>query len=107
MARLRDRLTAFGMQAAIKAGRLIGDPLSGFQTLTGGREPYDYYDHVRRRGQLARSRVAPMVWFAAGHESVSTILRDSRFGKIPPGFDTTQVTLTMLSADPPDHTRLR
>jgi cytochrome P450 len=98
---------ALAMKAAMAAGRLTGDPLSGFLGLTNGREPYEYYDRIRAKGPLVRSRVVRQVWFSADHATVSTVLRDGRFGKLPPGFDTSGVTLSMLVADPPDHTRLR
>ncbi len=79
------------------------------------QNPYPFYDHIRPLG--------PLVWWqdyampvAAGHETVSALLRDNRFGRENPLGLTYPDRLapfyaveahSMLELEPPRHTRLR
>lgn len=89
------------------------------------RDPYPYYEQIRRKGNLVWSSAGnDEKWIAAGYNTVATILSDPRFGvelsesqmeSIPHGLrnDATYkdlivgLTKFMLAQDPPNHTRVR
>jgi hypothetical protein len=103
--------------------RLTGDPvgtaLSGPQFLV---DPYPFYDDVRRRGRIAPGR---LVWPTADYALCREILRDNRFIKAEDGTKEAPLVFrlaaqradpkvahpllppSMLSVNPPEHTRYR
>jgi len=85
------------------------------------RDPYPFYDRMREKAPVHYS-IAMRVWWVTPFEYVQEILRDKRFGsdvrkfpervkKILPNLDEERRERfehpSMLSSDPPDHTRLR
>ncbi|MEU8898452.1 cytochrome P450 [Nocardia sp. NPDC048505] len=101
-----------------------GDP---FALLLGGAErpadPFALIDRLRAEGRVART---PLARFTADHELGRIILRDNRFGKVPPGNAANWIARlsattarrfplpanpieppSMLVLDPPEHTRMR
>ncbi|GGN06868.1 hypothetical protein FHR83_002359 [Actinoplanes campanulatus] len=91
-------------------GYLRGDPMSRLHLAPGRRDPYAIYDGLRAEGDLAPTRLGNYV--TPSHRVCDTVLRDRRFGvraaenvgPPPPG---TQVDMSFLDRNPPDHTRLR
>jgi cytochrome P450 len=103
--------------------RMTGDPvgtaLSGPEFLV---DPYPFYDDVRRRGRIARGR---LVWPTADYALCREILRDNRFIKAEDGTEEAPLVFrlaarradpkvahpllppSMLSVNPPEHTRYR
>jgi cytochrome P450 len=94
-----------------------GDPVAMLMRPETKVDPYPLYAEMRARG-LVRSPLGP--WVTARHETAANILRDRRFSTspvhrrgyrppaYPPGDPRAQLPVTdMLTADPPDHTRLR
>ncbi|HET6471771.1 MAG TPA: hypothetical protein VFG38_07995, partial [Pseudomonadales bacterium] len=85
------------------------------------RDPYPLYNRMREKAPVHYS-LAMRVWWVTKFEYVQEILRDKRFGsdvrkfpdqvkKIVANLDDEQrerfENPSMLSSDPPDHTRLR
>lgn len=103
--------------------RLSGDPvgaaLSGTEFLL---DPYPFYDDVRRRGRIAPGR---LIWPTADYALCREILRDNRFIKAEDGTEEAPLIFrlaaqradpkvahpllppSMLSVNPPEHTRYR
>jgi cytochrome P450 len=100
-----------------------GDPMA--QLIAGhgrGVDPYPLYDEIRARGKLLRTR---FVWVTADHGVCRDILRDKRFKVAPPtdmdlpapletlisrtdpGVPNPVEPPSMVTVDPPDHTRYR
>ncbi|MEV6278299.1 cytochrome P450 [Nocardia sp. NPDC051832] len=112
------------LRAAVRKQARAGDPLARY--LGGAGRPADSFaliDELRSRGRVTR---VPLATFTADHELSRIMLRDNRFGKIPPGTAYTNFTAvsnwlirtiplpanpieppSMLVLDPPQHTKLR
>ncbi|MEU3501205.1 cytochrome P450 [Streptomyces hundungensis] len=79
------------------------------------RDPYPVYAELRGRGPVHRIRMpeGAEAWLVVGYEAGRAALADDRLSKewrnAAPGLGVQQVSsgITMLSSDPPDHTRLR
>jgi cytochrome P450 len=80
-------------------------------------DPYPAYDRWRRSGPVHRIVLAGggEAWLVTRYEDARQVLNDPRMSKIPPGVRGaalpddvgSAIFHHMLSADPPDHTRLR
>jgi cytochrome P450 len=94
-----------------------GDPVARMMLPAAKADPYPLYTQVRQRG-LVRSPLG--VFAAADHATAASILRDRRFSSSPahqPGYRPPSYpegdpraglpAETLLTVDPPDHTRLR
>jgi cytochrome P450 len=100
-----------------------GDPLARLLAGHGrGIDPYPLYDEVRARGPLVQTRFA---WVTADHAVCREVLRDKRFGVVPPadlklpaplralinrsdpGVPNPVEPPAMVIVDPPEHTRYR
>jgi cytochrome P450 len=103
--------------AALRFFSFRGDPVARILTPGARPDPYPRYAELRRRG-LVRSPLG--LWATARHDVATSVLRDRRFSSSPvhqPGY--TQPTYpegdprnelipdSLLTMDPPDHTRLR
>ncbi|MEV6394366.1 cytochrome P450 [Streptomyces sp. NPDC051907] len=79
------------------------------------RDPYPLYASLRAQGPVHRIRMpeGPLAWLVVGYEAGRAALADPRLSKqwssASPELGIRPVSpgVTMLSADPPDHTRLR
>ncbi|MGK5499915.1 cytochrome P450 family protein [Streptomyces sp. URMC 125] len=79
------------------------------------RDPYPFYAELRARGPVHRVRLpeGPVAWLVVGYEEARAALADRRLSKqwanASPalGMESVASGLSMLSTDPPDHTRLR
>ncbi|MCT9092775.1 cytochrome P450 [Streptomyces sp. ASQP_92] len=79
------------------------------------RDPYPVYAELRGRGPVHRIRMpeGAEAWLVVGYEAGRAALADDRLSKewrnAAPGLGVQQVSsgITMLSSDPPNHTRLR
>lgn len=79
------------------------------------RDPYPVYAELRARGPVHRVRMpeGPEAWLVVGHEAGRAALADPRLSKdwrnVSPelGIGRLAAGVTMLSSDPPLHTRLR
>ena len=81
--------------------------------------PYPAYHAMRERGRVQRTAAGH--WFVTGYEEVSRLLTDQRFGEAAGRGGRIRLSRdnregphqllgrvdTMLSVDPPEHTRLR
>ncbi len=116
----------------IKIGNLVFTSVSTFERLVHGvslnmfdptfaRNPYPHFNALREKQPIYYSR-AFRGWWVTSFDLVQEVLRDNRFGadirqyeermkKILPNLDEEQLEQfnnpSMLSLDPPDHTRLR
>src|SRR4051794_40400488 len=80
-------------------------------------DPYPAYDRWRRSGPVHRIELAGRgeAWLVTRYEDARQVLNDPRMSKIAPGVRGaalpdevgSAIFRHMLSADPPDHTRLR
>jgi cytochrome P450 len=110
-------------RAVLKIRARRGDPLARLMAGHGhGIDPYPLYDQIRAQGPLVRTRFA---WVTADHAVCRDILRDKRFGVVPPAELSLPAPLralirrtdpgvpnpveppAMVIVDPPDHTRYR
>lgn len=66
--------------------------------------PYDKYEEIRRNDPVHRLRLIDG-WVLTQYEDVNAVLRDHRRFSNDDG--TERLFVSMLSSDPPDHTRLR
>ncbi|MDL4813200.1 cytochrome P450 family protein [Actinomadura opuntiae] len=83
------------------------------------RDPYQFYDKLRVQGPVHRVRAFPSghhTWLITGYAQARAALADPRFSKDTRRFGyvfgdrrdiAPELRTTMLSTDPPDHTRLR
>jgi cytochrome P450 len=103
--------------AALRLLQWRGDPVARMLLPATKADPYPLYAQLRQRG-LVRSPLG--LFAAADHATVASILRDRRFssspvhqrGYRPPSYPPDDPraglpTESLLSLDPPDHTRLR
>lgn len=90
-------------------GYLRRDPIALLELGPGQRDPYRFYEQLRSQGRLARTRWGSG-WVSTSHPICTQLLRDRRFGvgspSSPPDQDE-DAGLSLLSTNPPDHTRLR
>lgn len=80
------------------------------------QNPYGFYNRARSNGDLVYWTEYQMA-AAVSHKAVDLVLRDRRFGRVPPtGFPPATADLqnfakaeafSLLNLEPPDHTRLR
>jgi cytochrome P450 len=106
-------------RAAIQVARRRGDPVATLLCGAARTDPYPVYARLRRR-ELDKSMVG--VHATADYATAAAVLRDSRFSSAPshqPGYRTPVYDdgdpraellgpeTSLLSMDPPDHTRIR
>jgi cytochrome P450 len=115
---LRKRVMSHVVEPAVlRLFQWRGDPVARMMLPATKADPYPLYTQVRQRG-LVRSPLG--VFAAADHATVASILRDRRFSSSPehqPGYrppsyppDDPRAGLppeSLLTLDPPDHTRIR
>ena len=103
--------------AVLRLCQWRGDPVARMMLPATKADPYPLYARLRQRG-LVRSPLG--VFAAADHATVASILRDRRFssspvhqrGYRPPSYPAGDPRAelpaeSLLTMDPPDHTRLR
>ena len=114
----RARLKQGAARAALQVARWRGDPLASI--LSGpGRDPYPAYERLRLQA-LAKSRLGVLA--TADYATAAAVLRDSRFSASPshqagyrapvyaegdPRSGLLGPETSLLTMDPPDHTRIR
>lgn len=89
-------------------GYVRRDPLALLELPPGQTDPYRYYEELRRRGRLSPTGWGG--WVSTSHPVCTQLLRDRRFGvgsPFSPPEEDEEVGLSLLSLNPPDHTRLR
>jgi cytochrome P450 len=110
-------------RAVMKIRSHLDDPLATLLAGHGrGIDPYPIYDDIRARGPLVRTKFA---WVTADHAVCREVLRDKRFGVVPPadlklpaplralinrsdpGVPNPIEPPAMVIVDPPEHTRYR
>lgn len=106
--------------AAIKYLQWRDDPVANILKAETRADPYPVWAEMRRRGPIFRSPTG--MWATASHDTASRILRDQRFSSSPThqkGYQAITSTLesdlpdhpgpetSLLTMDPPDHTRIR
>jgi cytochrome P450 len=103
--------------AVLRLCQWRGDPVARLMLTATKADPYPLYAQLRQRG-LVRSPLG--VWITADHATVAAILRDRRFSSspvhqrgyrppsYPPGHPRAELPAdSLLTMDPPDHSRLR
>lgn len=106
-------------QLVLHAAKWRGDPLATLLTGAATENPYPTYVRMRRR-EIGKSRLG--VYATADHAISASVLRDSRFSASPshqPGYRPPEYAAddprrelvgfetSLLTMDPPDHTRIR
>lgn len=114
------RLKSAATRLALRVARLRGDPLASLLSPAAVWDPYSLYTRLRRDA-LAKSMLGG-TYVTADYAAAAAVLRDGRFSSAPshqsgykarvlpagdpraelPGFES-----TLLTMDPPDHTRIR
>lgn len=88
--------------------------LADLSTRAGRRNPYPVYEDVRRRGRMVR--VVDQFWTTADYELCHDVVRRRDYAVRDPQTGVVQgrelggdveIDISMLGANPPDHTRLR
>jgi cytochrome P450 len=91
----------------LAAGYVRRDQVARLALRPGRVNPYAVYDRIRAQGTLVPTRLGD--WATPSHRVCSAVLRDRRFGvrldDEPLGAD--ELDMSLLSLNPPDHTRLR
>jgi cytochrome P450 len=96
-----------------KARVLDKEPLAQLDTRTGIRDPYPIYEAVRERGRVVTAFVEYRA--TADYQLCAEMLRSRKFGVRDPEtgivqgrrFGGESIDVSMLGANPPEHTRLR
>lgn len=88
-----------GQSAASEADELV----EALFAPGGQTDPYPLYRRLRSISPLWRSERG---WYASGYDECAAILREPRLGKWDPD-QPASPSPSMLTANPPDHTRLR
>ena len=114
---LRERVMRMAIPAVLRWCQWRGDPVARLMRPEVKADPYPLYTDLRRRG-LVRSPLG--AWATASHPAVLSVLRDRRFSSSPvhdpryrprayPAGDPRAELSddSLLTLDPPDHTRLR
>jgi hypothetical protein len=91
----------------LRAGYVQRDPVALLALAPGRADPYAIYDRIRARGTLVPTRVGD--WATPSHRVCSAVLRDRRFGvRLDDGpLAADEIDMSLLTMNPPDHTRLR
>ncbi|HMG61838.1 MAG TPA: hypothetical protein VK599_02725, partial [Streptosporangiaceae bacterium] len=91
----------------LRAGYVQRDPVALLALAPGRANPYAIYDRIRARGTLVPTRVGD--WATPSHRVCSAVLRDRRFGvRLDDGpLAADELDMSLLTMNPPDHTRLR
>jgi cytochrome P450 len=84
-------------------GYLRRDPVSLIQLRTGIEDPYPLYERIRAQGRMVRTAMNGMV--TVDHRLSDEILRSRSYSAATK--EAKEAGLSLLSMDPPDHTRLR
>lgn len=101
---LRTTATLFEQWAfLLYQGLIRRDPTSYLFSRFGRQDPYPLYNRIRAEAPLARSTTGVRV--SADHAVVQEMLRSRKLSA--DAGDATVVDLSLLTLDPPDHTRLR
>jgi cytochrome P450 len=88
------------------AGYVQRDQVALLALAPGRTNPYAIYDRIRARGTLVPTRVAD--WATPSHRVCSAVLRDRRFGvRLEDELAADDLDMSLLTMNPPDHTRLR
>jgi cytochrome P450 len=88
------------------AGYVRREPFALLQLSPGRADPYVLYDQIRASGPLARIGASELA--SASYRVCDAILRNRRFGTISAEAEgATELELSFLGMNPPDHTRLR
>jgi pimeloyl-[acyl-carrier protein] synthase len=114
---LKQHVTRLVEPAVIGYYQWRGDPLARWMRPKWKADPYPLYAEIRK-SDLVRSKLG--VWLTASHATTEAILRDRRFSSSPahqPGYQPRTYPdgdpraelseESLLSMDPPDHTRIR
>ena len=91
------------------AGRVRGNAFARAQISPWHADPYPQYERIRTQGALAGG-LAPGVYTTARHDICKQILTSRGFGTAGRDDNSpfeSQVDLSLLEKDPPDHTRIR
>ena len=89
------------------AGYVQRDQVALLALRPGRTNPYAVYDRIRARGTMVPTRMGN--WATPSHRVCSAVLRDRRFGvrlddePLRPD----ELDMSLLTMNPPDHTRLR
>lgn len=86
-------------------GHLLRDPLALLFTPGGRIDPYPTYERIRAKGPLVKSTTGSML--CVDHAVCHQILRSRDYGVAIANQPARVVDLSLLTTDPPDHTRLR
>jgi len=84
-------------------GYLRRDPVALIQLRTGIDDPYPLYERIRSQGRMVRTAMNGMV--TVDHELCDEVLRSRHYSAATK--EAKEAGLSLLSMDPPDHTRLR
>lgn len=90
--------------------RVHGDRLARLRGREGREDPYPVYEEMRAEGPLLPTRLGN--WSTTSHPLCHQVLRSRTFGVTPldggaVAEDGLEFDLSLLSMNPPDHTRLR
>jgi cytochrome P450 len=92
--------------SVLLAGYVRRDQVALLALAPGRANPYALYDRIRARGTLVPTLVDN--WATPSHRVCSAVLRDRRFGvRLDEELGADELDMSMLTMNPPDHTRLR
>ena len=88
------------------SGYVRRDQVALLALAPGRADPYAIYDRIRARGTIVPTRVGD--WATPSHRVCSAVLRDRRFGvRLGDELAADDLDMSLLTMNPPDHTRLR